>query len=188
MGVRVIGGTARGRRLRAPKSVAVRPTADRVRESIFDVLAHLGAVEDATVVDLFAGSGALGIEALSRGAAAATFVETDRDAVATIKANLEATGLASAVTHVVRADAVSWCSSVTEPFDLAFVDPPYAFAAWHELLCCLPARTAVLESAHEIELAGDFLLHRSYRYGGTLVTVAVTSPPVSSATTARRNR
>jgi 16S rRNA (guanine966-N2)-methyltransferase len=179
--VRVIGGTARGRRLRAPKSAVARPTADRVREAIFDVLTHLGAIEGASVADVFAGSGALGIEALSRGAAAVTFVETDRAAVAAINWNLEMTGLSSAATRIVRADALAWCATVAETFDVAFVDPPYAFERWHELLARLPARTAVLESSHGIELAGGFVLHRVYRYGGTLVTVAVTSPPVSSA-------
>jgi 16S rRNA (guanine966-N2)-methyltransferase len=174
--------------LRAPRGATVRPTADRVREAIFDVLSHLDAIENATVADVFAGSGALGIEALSRGAAAATFVESDGLAVAAIETNLAATGLASAVTAVVRADALAWCRSVSEPFDLAFVDPPYAFDAWSELLRHLPARTAVLESAHEIELGGDFVLHRVYRYGGTLVTVAVTLPPVSAATEKREPR
>ncbi len=179
--VRVIGGSARGRRLRAPRSTAVRPTADRVREAIFDVLDHLGGLEGATVADLFAGSGALGIEALSRGAAAATFVDTDRAALAAINRNLEMTGLSSAATRMVRADALAWCTSVTEPFDVVFVDPPYSFRGWPELLERLPARTAVLESAQEVQLVGDLVLHRVYRYGGTLVTVAVTSPPVSSA-------
>jgi len=179
--MRVIGGTARGRKLRAPRSAAVRPTADRVREAIFDVATHLSLVEGATVADVFAGSGALGIEALSRGAVAATFVETDRDAVAAINWNLEMTGLSSAATRIVRADAFAWCATAAETFDLAFVDPPYAFDGWRELLERLPARAAVLESAHEIELAGRFVLHRVYRYGGTLVTVAVTPPAVPSA-------
>ena len=179
--MRIIGGSARGRRLRAPQRASVRPTADRVREAVFDVLSHLGAVEDATVVDLFAGSGAFGIEALSRGAAAATFVDADRAAVAAVKANLETTGLSSAATRVVRADALAWCAQVREPFDLAFVDPPYRFARWRELLDRLPARMAVLESSHEIELVAGFTLHRVYRYGDTLVTVVVSSHPASPA-------
>jgi 16S rRNA (guanine966-N2)-methyltransferase len=153
----------------------VRPTADRVREAIFDVLGHLGVVEGAAVADVFAGCGALGIEALSRGAASATFVETDRDAVAAINWNLEKTGLSSVKNRIVRADALAWCQTVAAPFDVALVDPPYAFDRWRELLARLPARLAVLESAHEVELAGRFHLHRVYRYGGTLVTVAVTS-------------
>jgi len=174
LSVRVIAGSARGRRLRAPRH-GVRPTADRVREAIFDVLDHLGAVEGASVADVFAGSGALGIEALSRGAASATFVDADRDAVAAINWNLEMTRLGSAKSRIVRADALAWCKSVAAPFDLALVDPPYAFDRWRELLERLPARLAVLESSNEVELAGPFVLHRVYRYGGTLVTVAVTS-------------
>lgn len=159
----------------------MRPTADRVREAVFDVLSHLDAIEDATVVDLFAGSGAFGIEALSRGAAAATFVDSDRAAVAAVRANLETTGLSSAATRVVRADALAWCAQAAERFDVALVDPPYAFDRWRELLERLPARAAVLESSHEVGLAGPFVLHRVYRYGGTLVTVAVTSPSSTAA-------
>lgn len=181
MSVRVIGGTARGRRLRAPRGDGVRPTADRVREAIFDVLEHLGLVEGAAVVDLFAGSGALGIEALSRGATSVTFVESDRGAVAAINWNLETTGLASVWTRIVRADALAWCAQAAERFDVALVDPPYAFDRWRELLERLPARAAVLESSHEVGLAGPFVLHRVYRYGGTLVTVAVTSPSSTAA-------
>ncbi len=180
LSVRVIAGSARGRRLRAPRQ-GVRPTADRVREAIFDVLDHLGVVEGANVADVFAGTGALGIEALSRGAASATFVDADRDAVATINWNLETTRLGSAKSRIVRADALAWCKSVTAPFDVALVDPPYAFDRWRELLERLPARLAVLESSYEVELAGPFVLHRVYRYGGTLVTVAVTSPSSSAA-------
>src|SRR5271168_1492658 len=105
--MRVIGGTARRRQLRAPDLPELRPTSDRVREAIFDILASLEAVEGATVLDLFAGSGALGIEALSRGAASVCFVEADRRAVAAIRANLDSTGLADAApVRVVRAEAL----------------------------------------------------------------------------------
>src|SRR5580704_10661036 len=90
--VRVIGGTARGRGLKAPLSPSVRPTSERVREAIFDALGAIGAVDGAVVLDLFAGSGALGIEALSRGAIAATFVDHDRRVLETIEKNLTGTG------------------------------------------------------------------------------------------------
>ncbi len=171
--VRVIGGTARGRRLRAPRLAGLRPTSDRVKEAIFDVLMHLGAVEDATVVDLFAGSGALGIEALSRGARSVTFVDADRAAVDAVTANLEATGLAGdRRATVVRAEALGFAADPGHAFDLALVDPPYAFDRWTELLGRLRAGTVVLESARPIELGERFELHRQYRYGTTLVTVA----------------
>src|SRR4051794_27692158 len=93
--MRVIAGVAKGRRLLAPEGLDTRPTGDRVREATFNALHSLGALEGATVVDLFAGSGALGIEALSRGASRATFVDADRRAIRAVEANLAATDLAS---------------------------------------------------------------------------------------------
>jgi len=100
--MRVVGGVAGGRRLRAPAGRSIRPTGDRVREAVFNVLTSLRAVEGATVVDLFAGTGALGIEALSRGAAHVTFVDRDPAAAATIRDNVAAVGLAGASSEVVR--------------------------------------------------------------------------------------
>src|SRR5207247_7816272 len=91
--MRVVAGSAKGRRLTAPPGRDVRPTSDRVREAVFSSLVSMDAVEGASVLDLFAGSGALGIEALSRGAATATFVDDDRVAVETVRANLAATGV-----------------------------------------------------------------------------------------------
>ena len=101
--MRVIAGDAKGRKLLSPRSRDVRPTSDRVREAIFDVLSHLGVIEDATVVDLYAGTGALGIEALSRGAKAATFVDNDQAALEVIEENLARTGFADDA-KLVRAD------------------------------------------------------------------------------------
>lgn len=169
--MRVIGGTARGRRITAPRLEALRPTSDRVREAIFDVLGSLDAVDGADVLDLFAGSGALGIEALSRGAASATFVESDRVAASAIAANLAAVGFAGPQASVVRADALSWCASARRRYDLALVDPPYRFEEWPLLLERLPADLAVLESSRDVQLSGGFVSRRLYRYGTTLVTV-----------------
>lgn len=166
--MRVVGGAARGRRLQAPGGRGVRPTADRVREAVFDVLMSLGALEDATVVDLFAGTGALGIEALSRGASAATLVERDQAAVAAIRSNLDATGLAGRG-RAVRAEALSWLARQSTTFDVAFCDPPYGFAAWGELLAALPARLAVLESAAPIGQTPGWQELKERRYGTTLV-------------------
>src|SRR5437764_14513064 len=123
--MRVVAGTARGRALRAPKGHDIRPTSDRVREAVFNSLTSLDAVEGATVYDLFAGTGAMGIEALSRGAAQVTFVDHDRTAVASIEANLAATGLGGPAATVVRADVGRWLATAP-PADLAVVDPPYA--------------------------------------------------------------
>lgn len=146
---------------------------------MFDVLAHLAAIEDATVADLFAGTGALGIEALSRGARFATFVEKDRAAIALIEQNLERTGLAGRAS-VVRADSLAWCQRAS-PVGVAFCDPPYGFKDWDELLSVLKADLAVLESRGEVVVRSPWSLHRRYRHGGTLVTVAVKCPLAPSA-------
>ena len=171
--MRVIGGVARGRALRAPKSATLRPTSDRVREAIFDVLDHLGALEAARVLDLFAGTGALGIEALSRGAASVTFVDERRAHLDAVAANLASTALADlAPTRLVTSEVLRFVSSSREHFDLVFADPPYAFDRWEELLRLLPGELVVLESRRPVELDDAHELHRTYRYGGTLVTVA----------------
>jgi 16S rRNA (guanine966-N2)-methyltransferase len=149
----------------------VRPTSDRVRESIFDILGSRGGVEGLTVVDLFCGSGALGLEALSRGAAAATFVDQDPGALEAVRTNLAAVGLGDEPATVVRAALPGWLAGAPA-FDLALCDPPYTFDQWPELLSVLRAETAVLESAAPIALPEGWMVARERRYGGTLVTVA----------------
>ena len=123
---RVIAGTARGTRLAAPGSLT-RPLGDRVKETLFAILEP--ELRGAAFLDLFAGSGAAGIEALSRGAAAATFVERDRGAESVIRANLERTHLAGPTVRVVRADVIGWLTSAPDfgngPFGAALIDPPY---------------------------------------------------------------
>lgn len=177
--MRVIGGTAKRRQLRAPDIDGLRPTSDRVREAIFDILSSRGAIEGAAVLDAYAGSGALGIEALSRGAASVCFVESDPRAVAAIKANLASTGFGSApAVRVVRADVLDLLAS--EPgvgYDLALVDPPYAFSDWSSLLRLLKADVAVLETATAVKAAENFGSCRRYRYGGTLVTLVEAHGP-----------
>jgi 16S rRNA (guanine966-N2)-methyltransferase len=126
--VRVVAGAYRGRRLDAPRGRSTRPTSDRVREALFSILGPAG-VEGSRVLDLFAGSGALGIEALSRGAAEAVFVDSDARAVAAVEANLETLGIDA---RVHRRDALSWLESAAggeEAFDLVFADPPYSSAS-----------------------------------------------------------
>jgi 16S rRNA (guanine(966)-N(2))-methyltransferase RsmD len=169
--VRVIGGRSRGRRLAAKLPAAVRPTSDRVRESIFDILGSRGGVEGLTVVDLFCGSGALGLEALSRGAASATFVDQDPGALEAVRTNLESVGLGDQPVTVVRAALPGWLAGAPA-FDLALCDPPYTFEAWPALLTDLRAETAVLESSAPITLPPGWMVARERRYGGTLVTVA----------------
>jgi 16S rRNA (guanine966-N2)-methyltransferase len=122
--MRIIAGAWRGRPIEAPAGASTRPTADRVRETLFSMLAsRLGSFEDLRVADLFAGSGALGLEALSRGAASATLVELDSAAAAAIRRNVEKLG-ASARVRVIGGSALALPRS--EPFDLMFADPPYA--------------------------------------------------------------
>jgi 16S rRNA (guanine966-N2)-methyltransferase len=174
--VRVVAGAAKGRRLVVPAGRGLRPTTDRMREAVFSSLGSWGGVEGATVVDLFAGSGALGIEALSRGAASATFVDADPAAVRAVRANLDATGLGGG--RVVQADALRFLESRLEDevFDVAFVDPPYSFSEWPRLLDALRAATAVLESSQEIDVGSRWMTARVLRHGGTVVTIARGSP------------
>jgi len=125
--MRIVGGRLKGRIIAAPASRAVRPTSERLRESIFDILQHRypGSVEGRRAVDLFAGSGALGIEALSRGARFALFVDTGTEARALLRANVETLGLGG-VSRIWRADATRLGKAPAGgPFGLAFLDPPY---------------------------------------------------------------
>jgi 16S rRNA (guanine966-N2)-methyltransferase len=168
--MRVVAGTAGGLRLVAPDGHATRPTSDRAREATFNALGSLGVIEDATVLDLFAGSGAMGIEALSRDAAHATFVDNDDRARQAIRANLEKTKLGDRAT-VVAADAFTYLSTVAGRFDLAVLDPPYPFDRWGEVLAVLPVEVAVLESDRPIEPGAGWTVVRSRRYGTTVVTI-----------------
>ncbi len=179
--MRVIGGRSRGRRLPAKLPKSIRPTSDRVRESIFDILGSQGGVVDLRVVDLFCGSGALGVEALSRGAASATFVDLDPDALAAVQQNLDAVGLADADVTLVRAALPGWLlgptaatatATTARSFDLALCDPPYDFADWPALLEALDAELVVMESSSPIALPDTWVVARERRYGGTLITVA----------------
>lgn len=125
--MRIVGGQHRGRTLAAPKSQGIRPTADRLRESLFNILAHAygDPVSGARVLDLFAGSGALGLEALSRGAAFVLFVDDGAEARALIRQNVETLG-AAGVTRIFRRDATRLGDvHPNEPFSLVFLDPPY---------------------------------------------------------------
>ena len=175
--MRVVAGSARGRRLVVPAGSATRPTADRVREATFNALGSLGVVEGASVLDLFAGSGAMGIEALSRGAASATFVDRDQRALAAVRANLDATGLGGRAT-VVRADAARWLPGPGR-VDLAVLDPPYATddATWAQLLDALDADVAVLESDRAVPLPTRWGILRSRSYGGSVVVLARATRP-----------
>jgi 16S rRNA (guanine966-N2)-methyltransferase len=178
--MRVIAGRLRGRRIEAPKGALVRPTYDRVRESVFDILGP--RVEGARVLDLFAGSGALGIECLSRGAESVTFVEKDRWALGVLRANVETLGVSAAAT-VLHGNAVRLLEGRVVPggpFDLVFVDPPYASGLAALALALLstradlaPGALVVVEHARgEAPEAGGGALARTRteRYGTTEVS------------------
>lgn len=166
--MRVVSGELGGRHLVAPPGALTRPTSDRVREATFNALESLGVVADAVVLDLFAGSGALGIEALSRGAARAVFVERDRAALAALRANLEALGLGPDRAKVVVGDALTIGG---EPADVALLDPPYDFDRWEELLADLRADVAVCEAGRALAPPGGWQLARVKAYGSTVVTI-----------------
>ena len=159
--MRVVGGRLRGRPLSAPASRAIRPTSERLRETIFDILAarYAETLEGARVLDLFAGSGALGIEAISRGADFALFVDNGAEARALLRANVEALALGG-VTRIWRADATkSGRAPAGPPFDLAFLDPPYGQGLASPTLAALvsggwlrPDALAIVEESAEAEL------------------------------------
>ena len=137
-GVRVTAGSARGRTLRIPRRAVTRPTSARLREAIF---ASLGEFWFETVADLFAGSGILGIEALSRGASIATFVESNRAAASIIRSNLEKSGFADR-SEVVPRPVEAFLGSGDNVFDLVLADPPYEYADLDALVACVSARLA----------------------------------------------
>jgi 16S rRNA (guanine966-N2)-methyltransferase len=170
--MRVVAGRHRGRTLHAPRGRDTRPTSDRVREALFSVL---GDVEDAAVLDLYAGSGALGIEAISRGAASATFVDNHDKAVAAIRRNLSDLGIDA---EVHRRDALAFLRTAEGPFDLVFADPPYSSAPrlGERLAQLLPAVLAgnariVTESDKHAPLEIALPLEFERDYGDTRIRI-----------------
>ena len=168
--MRVITGSARGMRIETLAGNDVRPTTDRVKEAMFSIVQF--QLEGRRVLDLFAGSGQLGIEALSRGAAQAVFVDASRDSIEIVKKNLNHTGLAKNA-RVVGSNFAAYLRGKTEPFDIAFLDPPYRKGLVQQ---ALPLTAAVMnpggvilcESPCEEDLSGlggDFILRKEYCYG-----------------------
>lgn len=171
--MRVVAGVLRGRRIEGPPGNDTRPTTDKVREAVFNALGSLDLVRDAVVADLYAGSGALGIEALSRGAARCTFVERDRTALRTLRGNLATLGLTDR-TSVMTGDARVLAPGI--PADLVLADPPYGFDRWPELLAAVQADFVVAEAAREIEPPDGWTVTRAKRYGRTWVTFLERTP------------
>jgi 16S rRNA (guanine(966)-N(2))-methyltransferase RsmD len=188
--MRVIAGTLGGRRLRAPAGRDTRPTSDRVREAVF---AMLGDVDGASVLDLFAGTGAFGIEALSRGAGHAVFVERDAGVARVLEGNLDSLRIASDAFEVRRLDALAALRDAgarAETYDLVFVDPPYGRARpnsakpatpaaerWGASLSAIlpsllrPGARVVVESDYRAPIELDIALERTKRYGDTSITI-----------------
>lgn len=172
--MRIVAGSRKGARIFAPKGLDTRPTGDRVREAVFNLV---GPVDGATVLDLYAGSGAMGLEALSRGAESAVFVESDREACRTIKRNLDKLGLDGA--EVACSDTLSFLAGERRRFDLILVDPPYDVveSVAVRLAVYLPAVLAenglvALESSSRDEPdLPPLAIRTSRRYGSARVTL-----------------
>jgi len=170
--VRIISGSRKGHTIHAPAGRGTRPTSDRVRENIFNIV---GPVEDATVLDLYAGSGAMGLEALSRGAASAVFVERDPDAIRAIERNLDKLRLRGTV---LRQDGIAVLAGEKRKYDLVFVDPPYEMYTdlQPQLARYLPPVVAadgvvVVETDARIEPDLPLEQRTSRKYGSARVTV-----------------
>ena len=174
--MRIITGAARGKRLVTPEGRDVRPTPERVKEGLFSALQF--DIEGRRVLDLFAGSGQLGLEALSRGAESAVFVDASDSSVKIVKQNIELTGFENKA-KVFRSDYASFAAACRDTFDIAFLDPPYnAGLLTPAVKAVLPLMsdygTIVCEQPPEVELqdtVGGFSVHKIYRYGKVLVTV-----------------
>lgn len=174
--MRVITGTAKGRRLETLSGNDVRPTSDRIKEAVFSIIQF--HIEGRRFLDLYAGSGQMGIEALSRGAREAVFVDKNKNALEIIRKNLESTNLKQNA-RVIATDALSFLRSSAEPFDIAYIDPPYSAGILKKVL---PAVCGVMQKSgmilcespvfDEISLDScEFVLDREYRYGKIKIAV-----------------
>ena len=176
--MRVITGSARGRRLKELEGMETRPTTDRVKDGLFSALQC--DIEGRKVLDLFAGTGQLGIECLSRGAASAVFVDRRADAVKLIRENLRLTELEDRA-RVVAGESMEYLKSIREPFDIIFLDPPYAAgllepAIAHIAKFDILAPHGIIAAEHPAArvlpaLAPPYRLHRTYRYGKIALTL-----------------
>lgn len=173
--MRVITGSARGMTLRTLEGDNVRPTTDRVKEAIFSILQF--DLEGKRVLDLFAGSGQLGIEALSRGAAKATFVDSERSSIAVVKENLQKTRLADKA-DIVQTDAFAFLRMTAAEFDIVLLDPPYSTGLLQRALEAVsdnvaPGGIVICESPFGEEMpeeSGELKKYREYKYGKIAVT------------------
>lgn len=172
--MRVISGEFGGRKLIAPEGLSTRPTTDKVRQAVFNSLGSMGVLEGATVADLYAGSGALGIEALSRGAETCVFVERDRAALAALRENIKTLGIEDR-SRVVTSDVLAYAPGITS-VDIALIDPPYTFTQWAELLGVLRAGLVVAESGREVEAPEGWVQLKVRKHGRTVFTMLEPEP------------
>lgn len=179
--MRIVAGIARGRRLRAPKGRRVRPTADRVKEAVFSILESRESSSGRAVLDLFAGAGTLGIEALSRGAAEAVFVEPAREASEAIRDNLRTADLEGEVLSMPAERAIKRLATTGRRFDRVFIDPPYGEGWIERTLVALDGTDLVVEGGWIVAehgrgedaapVVGRFVRELTRRYGDTHVTL-----------------
>ena len=169
--MRIVSGIAKGRRILPPQIENVRPTKDRVREAVFNSLTSFDLIDGRHFFDLFAGSGALGLEALSRGAKFATFVDRQKACIEAIQKNIETLGFRDA-TDVRHCDYLQVAPTITKT-DIVLLDPPYNFADWDYLLRHLSAEVAVIETESEIVLPEPWTSIKVKKYGSTFVNIAV---------------
>ncbi|MGI6255257.1 MAG: 16S rRNA (guanine(966)-N(2))-methyltransferase RsmD [Acutalibacter sp.] len=173
--MRIITGSKRGKKLITLEGEQVRPTTDRVKESLFNILQF--QLEGRKFLDLFAGSGQIGLEALSRGAALCVFVDASKESIRVVEKNVQSTGLGDRA-KVVSADFAAYLASCREHFDLAFLDPPYRTGLLERALPLVAQRMnpgGVILCEHPKdetlpESAGEFVRFRSYRYGKIMLT------------------
>lgn len=175
--IRIISGEAKGRKIQVPQEAETRPTTDRVREAIFNSLYQLAEPpipQDCKVLDLFAGSGALGIEALSRGASSATFIDHDKDAIKTVHSNLSQLDFRQRA-EIIRFDALEYLKTPDLTYDLVFLDPPFAFEAWSDLLKFMENyKILVIGSNREIEVSDEtWEVIKQDKYSSTYIKVCV---------------
>ena len=181
--LRIVAGTLRGSRIDVIERDGLRPTSDRVRETLFNWLAPM--IAGTRCLDLFAGTGALGIEAISRGAGSCTFIERDRDLARHLQATLDRLKIDNA--HVVNADAMNWLSGPAQAFDLVFLDPPFSAGLWSDAAARLEsggwladAAMIHVESAvgSSLALPANWQLHREARAGAVQFALYRRTPTI----------
>ncbi|MBT95802.1 MAG: 16S rRNA (guanine(966)-N(2))-methyltransferase RsmD [Acidimicrobiaceae bacterium] len=171
--MRVISGEGKGRKLIKPSGDQIRPTKDRVKEAIFNSLHSYALISDNTFLDLFSGTGSLGIEALSRGAKSVVFTDNHDEAINCISLNVEKFGYSSE-TQIHRIDALSYLERKLF-FDVVLLDPPYGFDDWKQTLALIEARIIVIESSRAIIPDHKWRTIKSQKYGQTHLLIATDS-------------